>query len=163
MTNLFFYWQPISLTIQDLHWVQTTEEEVNEFLGNGGTGVISFSTNPDEPPFTIPVSYGYDADSASFYYRLSFLPESEKEDVIDRPVAFVTYNETDDRYRSVVATGHLEEVDDMPCDSIAVQRMWGIQIPMVDIFERPPEDITFRHFRLVPDTLTGRKEVKSQA
>ncbi|MFC7215468.1 hypothetical protein ACFQO4_15430 [Saliphagus sp. GCM10025334] len=29
-------------------------------LGTGGTGVLSFSTEGDEPPRTVPVSYGYD-------------------------------------------------------------------------------------------------------
>ncbi|WP_435157443.1 pyridoxamine 5'-phosphate oxidase family protein [Haladaptatus sp. DFWS20] len=148
--------------MQDLRWVQMTEEELSEFLGRGGTGIISFTTEATDPPFTIPVSYGYDADSATFYYRLSFPPESGKEDFIDNPVAFVTYDQVDEKYRSVVATGHLEEVTDMPYNSAAIQRMWSIQIPMVDIFDQPPENISFRHFRLVPDTVAGRKEVKSQ-
>ncbi|GAA0255163.1 pyridoxamine 5'-phosphate oxidase family protein [Halobacterium noricense] len=139
-----------------------SDGELHEFLGKGGTGIISFATESNNPPFTIPVSYGYDTDSATFYYRLAFPPESGKEDVVDNPVAFVTYNQVDERYQSVVATGHLEKVTNMPYDSAAIQRMWAIQIPMVDIFDRPPENISFRHFRLVPDTIAGRKEVKTQ-
>lgn len=144
-----------------LRWIQMSEEEVNEFLEDGGTGVLSFSTDPERSPYSLPVSYGYDADAEQFYYRLAFPPNSGKEDVVDRPVSFVVHSRTDDGWRSVIATGTLQEVTDMPYDSSAVQRMWAVEIPFVDIFDRPREDVTFRQFRLVPDTLTGRKEVES--
>lgn len=147
--------------MQGLRWVQMADEELNEFLGIGGTGVISFSTAASDPPFSLPVSYGYYAESESLYFRLAFPPESGKEGLLDDPVSFVTYEETDEGYRSVVATGRLEEVADLPYDSATAQRMWGIEIPVVDIFERPPEDVAFRHFHLAPDRLTGRKEVES--
>lgn len=145
-----------------LRWIQMSEEEVNAFLGSGGTGILSFSTDLEKSPYSLPVSYGYDADAAQFYYRLSFPPNSGKEDLIDRPVSFVAHSHTDDGWRSVIATGTLQEVTDMPHDTSAVQGMWAVNIPFVDIFDRPPEDVTFRQFRLVPDTLTGRKEVESQ-
>ncbi|WP_458188137.1 pyridoxamine 5'-phosphate oxidase family protein [Haladaptatus sp. NG-WS-4] len=144
-----------------LRWVQMPEGELNEFLGTGGTGVISFSTQSDDPPFTIPVSYGYYPDTKCFYFRLGFPPDSGKAAVVDNPVAFVTHDQTPEGWRSVIATGKLEEVTDLPYDSAAVQRMWAVQIPVVDIFERSPDEVTFRHFRLVPDNLTGRKEVAS--
>jgi len=84
-----------------------SEEEMNEFLGRGGTGVISFSTDPDEPPVSIPISYGYSADVKHFYYRLSVPQDSRKEDLVDRPVSFVTHGETDSGWRSIVVTGRL--------------------------------------------------------
>lgn len=49
----------------------------------------------------------------------------------------------------------------MPYDSSAVQAMWAVEIPEVDIFDRPPEDVAFRQFQLVPEELTGRKEFQS--
>ncbi|MCO8244957.1 MULTISPECIES: pyridoxamine 5'-phosphate oxidase family protein [unclassified Haladaptatus] len=148
--------------MQGLRWVQMTDEERNEFLGNGGTGVISFSTSPSEPPFSLPISYGYYADTGSLYFRFAFPPDSGKEALLDDPISFVTYEKTDEGYRSVVASGHLEEVDDLPYDSAVAQRMWEVDIPLVDVFEQPPDDVTFRHFHLDPDRLTGRKEVGSQ-
>ncbi|WP_254547065.1 pyridoxamine 5'-phosphate oxidase family protein [Halomarina pelagica] len=148
--------------MQGLRWVQMTGGELDEFLGRGGTGVLSFATAEDEPPFSLPVSYGYYADAGTFYYRLAFPPSGGKEDVIDRPASFVAHGRTDEGWRSAVATGTLEEVTNAPHESVAVQGMWAVQIPRVDIFDRPPEDITFRQFRLVPDTLTGRKEVESE-
>ncbi|WP_231185239.1 pyridoxamine 5'-phosphate oxidase family protein [Haladaptatus sp. DYF46] len=148
--------------MQGLRWVQMTDEELNDFLGIGGTGVVSFSTPDSDPPFTLPISYGYYAETGDFYFRFSFPPNSEKEALLDDPISFVTYEKTDGGYRSVVASGYLEEVADLPYDSAVAQRMWEVDIPLVDIFERPPEDVTFRHFHLDPDDLTGRKEVSSK-
>ncbi len=140
-----------------------TADERNEFLGRGGTGVLSFATDPDDPPLSLPVSYGFNPDTSNFYYRLAFPQGSGKEAVLDGPVSFVVHTHTDGGWRSVVAAGSLEEVTDAPYESTAVQEMWAVHIPEIDIFDRPPEDIPFREFRLVPDTLTGRKEVASQS
>ncbi|WP_254763578.1 pyridoxamine 5'-phosphate oxidase family protein [Natrinema marinum] len=148
--------------MQGLRWLTLTDEEMAEFLGRGGTGVISFATDPDEPPVSIPVSYGYNADERVFYYQLSFPRDSRKGALVDRPASFVTYGETDSGWQSVVATGTLENVEEMPYESSTVQGMWAIQIPRVDIFERPREEVTFRFFCLDPETLTGRKEVPSR-
>lgn len=141
-----------------LRWIQLPENERNEFLDNGGTGVLSFATDADEPPASLPVSYGYYADRGHFYFRLSFPPSSSKSDVVDNPVSFVTYDETDDGWRSVVATGTLEELAERPEESAAVQRMWAVEIPTVEMFDRPREEIPFHDFRLVPEAITGRKE-----
>ncbi|WP_331233315.1 pyridoxamine 5'-phosphate oxidase family protein [Natronorarus salvus] len=145
--------------MSSLRWVQMSDEEIAAFLGNGGTGVLSFATETDRAPLSIPVSYGYDAASSHFYYTLSLLPGSEKEAHLDGPVSFVVHRHTDDGWRSVVASGTLESISDSPYDATAVQRMWAVRIPVVDVFDRPPEEVTFRSFRLVPERRTGRKEV----
>lgn len=142
-----------------LRWVQMTDDEMAEFLGDGGTGVISFSREGDDPPFSIPVSYGYDESSEHFYYRLSLLPNGEKVEVLESPVTFVVHGQTDEGWRSVVASGRLERVADSPYESVAVQGMWAVRIPKIDVFDRPPEDIDFSTFRLIPERLTGRKEI----
>lgn len=142
-----------------LRWVQLDADERDEFLGDGGTGVISFATAVDEPPLSLPVSYGYLDDPACFYFRLAFPPQSRKRDAVGRPTTFVTQERTGAGWRSVVATGELEPIDDAPYESAAVQGLWGVRIPSIDVFDRPREDIEFHDFRLVPDTITGRKEV----
>ncbi|RKD88994.1 pyridoxamine 5'-phosphate oxidase family protein [Halopiger aswanensis] len=149
--------------MQGLRWLQMSEEEMNEFLGRGGTGVLSFSTESNEPPVSIPVSYGYNADEKLLYYRLSFQEDSRKEALVGKSVTFVTYGQSDGGWRSVVATGRLEEIDEAPYESPQVQGMWAIRIPLVDIFERPPKETTFRYFSFDPDTMTGRKEVTTDA
>lgn len=147
--------------MEGLRWVQLSDSELDEFLGTGGTGVLSFSTEAAEPPFSLPVSYGYDADGGSFYFKLAFPPDSGKADVVDRPVTFVVHARTDRGWRSVVATGELEDLTDADYDATAVQGMWAVDIPRVDVFERPPKEVPFRQFRLAPERLTGRKEVAS--
>lgn len=149
--------------MQGLRWLQLSEEELTEFLGRGGTGVISFSTEPDEPPVSIPVSYGYNADEKRFYYRLSFSKDSRKADLVDEPVSFVTHGQTDSGWRSVVVTGRLAEISDVPYESAEIQGMWAIRIPLIDIFERPPKETMFRYFYLDPETMTGRKEVLTES
>lgn len=53
-------------------------DERDAFLGTGGTGVISFATTGDEPPHSIPVSYGYDGSEVTFYFRLAVDAEATK-------------------------------------------------------------------------------------
>ena len=149
--------------MQGLRWVQLTDGERDEFLKTGGTGVLSFATEADEPPVSIPVSYGYFADADSIYFRLSMPDDSRKESLVDNPVSFVVHRETEAGWRSVVATGRLEEVDDAPYESAALQGLWAVDIPTVDVFERPPSEIPYETFRLIPDDLTGRKEVGTEA
>ena len=148
--------------MQGLRWLQLTDEERDEFLGDGGTGVLSFATDPDEPPVSIPVSYGYFADADSIYFRLSMPDDSRKESLVDNPVSFVVHHETAAGWRSVVATGQLEAVAEAPYDSAALQGLWAVDIPTVDVFERPPSEIPFRTYRLRPDEIGGRKEVDSE-
>lgn len=148
--------------MQGLRWVQLSDDERNEFLGNGGTGVLSFATESEEPPVSIPVSYGYFADADSIYFRLSVPEKSRKTTLVDNPISFVVHRETEAGWRSVVATGRLEEVQDAPYESTALQGLWGVDIPTVDVFERPPSEIPYRTYRLQPDDFTGRKEVDSE-
>jgi uncharacterized protein len=147
--------------MHDSRWHQMTESEVDELLGQGGTGVLSFAATTDTPPVSIPVSYGYNEDNGTIYFQLSVPPGSRKAELVDRNVSFVTYAETDDGWRSVVATGPLHGTEDVPYASTTIQGMWGIKMPRVDIFEQPREELTFREFYLVPETMTGRKEVRS--
>jgi len=136
------------------------DEELVDLLGRGGTGVLSFSTDGGEPPYALPVSYGFNEVSMDFYFRLAVPAGAGKADVLERPVSFVAFERTDAGWRSAVATGRLEEVTEADYDSSALQGMWLVEIPIVDIFEYEPKEITFRYFRLPPDRLSGRKETK---
>ncbi|WP_435157444.1 pyridoxamine 5'-phosphate oxidase family protein [Haladaptatus sp. DFWS20] len=142
----------------DITTIQMDEEERNEFLMTGGTGVISFSAGTEESPYTLPVSYGYDATSTRFYFRLASGPNSKKEEVIDRPISFVTYDKTEEGWCSVGVTGRLKEVAEADIDSDIVQGIRHVDIPIVDVFDRHPREVSFRFFHLDPDQLTSRKE-----
>jgi nitroimidazol reductase NimA-like FMN-containing flavoprotein (pyridoxamine 5'-phosphate oxidase superfamily) len=144
--------------MSDTETITLEETERDAFLGAGGIGVISLTTTAAEPPHSIPVSYGYDSSEATFYFRLSVETDSEKGALAGRPVSFVTYGRTDDRWHSVVASGQLEQTTD---ESIATETLQGLEqahIPLIDIFGRPLREVTFEFYRLTPDELTGRTE-----
>jgi len=148
--------------MNELRWLQMADEEIHDFLGDGGTGVLSLSTHDGDPPYSRPVSYGYDTESAHFHFRLVEPSSVQKRALLDNPVSFVIHDDEGGRWRSVVATGELEDLSDASSDSAAMAERWGVDIPLIDIFERSADDVAFRQFRLVPDELTGRKEVKSE-
>ena len=134
------------------------QEERDEQLRSGGTGVISFCTADDGPPHSVPVSYGYDAAETTFYFRLAAEADSSKREIAESNVTFVVYGQRDDDWWSVIAKGQLEETTK---DSIATETLQGFQnvhIPLVDIFGHPPKDVPFEFYRLVPDELTTRIE-----
>jgi len=137
--------------------VNLDAEGRDAFLGAGGTGVVSF-TDGDGPPHSIPVSYGYDAETESFFFRLAYDADTEKPDPADAAVSFVVYRETDDGWRSVVAKGDLESTDEEAVSTSALKGLGRVDIPLVDVFERAPVETDFEFFRLQPDELTGRKE-----
>jgi nitroimidazol reductase NimA-like FMN-containing flavoprotein (pyridoxamine 5'-phosphate oxidase superfamily) len=140
--------------------VEMGMDELTEFLGTGGTGVISFQTSGTKAPYSRPVSYGYDGESDRFYFRLAFSPESGKRDaLLDLQVSFVTYDERDGVWHSVVVTGTLDEIDDDHLDTEVLDGMRRIHIPLYDVFEAESKAVQYRFFALEPTSLTGRKEV----
>jgi hypothetical protein len=136
------------------------EEELAAFLGPGGTGVISFPKETDEAPHSVPVSYGYDEASGHFYFRLAVGQASEKpiEPESTAPVSFVTYDSDDGHWRSVVAAGRLEPVEEADVSEGILEELRRVEIPLYDVFDRHTKETTFLFFRLDPDRLTGRAE-----
>ncbi|KZN25785.1 flavin-nucleotide-binding protein [Haladaptatus sp. R4] len=146
----------------DIESVRMDDEERDEFLTSGGTGVISFPIGIDESPYSVPVSYGYDPTDVHFYFRLAVEQGGERDEVIDRPVTFVTYDHTDDGWRSVVVRGELDEVAEADITSEVVQGVQRVDIPLVDLFERDSREVTFEFFHLHPTEITSRKEALTE-
>jgi nitroimidazol reductase NimA-like FMN-containing flavoprotein (pyridoxamine 5'-phosphate oxidase superfamily) len=140
--------------------VSLSERERDEFLGAGGVGVLSLSTTESEPPHTLPVSYGYDAETESFYFRLAVGPNRAKGPVKDRLVSFVAYGDTDEEtgWWSVLATGTLEDIEDADDALDALDGLQNVHIPLVDVFGVPPKEVSYQFVRLVPETLETLKE-----
>ncbi|QLD89594.1 pyridoxamine 5'-phosphate oxidase family protein [Natronomonas salina] len=144
--------------MSDVEAIEMDEEERDAFLGAGGTGVIALSDSEGEPPHAVPVSYGYDMSEDVFYFRLAAGEESSKGNLRDRAVTFVTYGRPDDEWWSVIAKGRLRSTTE---ESIAIESLEGlqqVQIPLVEIFDRPTSEVTFEFYRLKPEKLTTRKE-----
>lgn len=136
------------------------EDERNEFLGNGGTGVISLSAG-EEAPYSTPVSYGYDATESVFYFRLANERSGARGDLSGRDISFVTYG-NDDGWKSVVATGQLEQTTEESVATESLQGLERVHIPLIDIFGKPPREVAFEFYRLVPDELTTRAETHTE-
>lgn len=136
------------------------DDAVTEFLGQGGTGVLSLSAG-DEPPVSRPVSYGFDAETGWLYFRLAVGPDSEKADALEGGGAsFVTYEETGDGWRSVLATGQLEWVEADEKVNEVLAGLSRVHIPLFDVFGADTREVEFRFVRMDPDSLTGRVEVE---
>lgn len=141
---------------------EMTADERDAFLGTQGSGVISFATeDADESPHSVPISYGYDPGGGAFYFRLAVGEDREKSDLTDRAVTFVVYGHTDDGWRSVVASGHLESTTEADIATEALAGLEGVRIPLVDVFGKRPADVQFGFFRLVPGELTSREETRT--
>lgn len=134
------------------------DDERDSFLGDGGTGVLSLASDDEEPPHAVPVSYGYDAAEGTFYFRLSAGADSDKGELAGRAVTFVAYGQRDDVWHSVVASGRLEATDDADIGTDGLAGLERVHIPLVDVFGRPPGEVAFEFHRLVPSSLTGRRE-----
>jgi nitroimidazol reductase NimA-like FMN-containing flavoprotein (pyridoxamine 5'-phosphate oxidase superfamily) len=133
-------------------------DEVDSMLGTGGTGVISLAAG-DGPPVSRPVSYGFDAETGRFYFRLAVGPDSEKAPFVDGgAVSFVTYEQTEEGWRSVVATGHLDPTDEDDVDAEVLEGLRRVHIPLFDVFGEDTRNVEFQFVSLDPDSLTGRRE-----
>jgi nitroimidazol reductase NimA-like FMN-containing flavoprotein (pyridoxamine 5'-phosphate oxidase superfamily) len=138
--------------------VTMDQSECDALLAETETGVLSLSTAPDEPPYSIPVSFGYDPVESVLYFRLEEDTDSEKGTLDGREVSFVTHAQTDGEWQSVVAHGTLERTTKDGIELDTLQGLERVHIPIIDIFGAPTSDVKFEFFRLVPKTLTGRVE-----
>jgi hypothetical protein len=145
--------------MSDTDALELTPEERDDFLADGGTGVLSFQTSGRDPPYSLPVSYGYDRDGGRFYFRLAFPTDSGKEaGLTDRPVSFVVYGQREGEWQSAVATGRLAAVDDEDVDTAVLDGMSRVHIPLYDVFGGDRRSVPFRFVSLDPDEMTARRE-----
>jgi hypothetical protein len=142
----------------DTDYVEMDDEELAAFLGSGGTGVLSLSAPDDGPPYSVPVSYGFDADEGDFFFRLAVGADSEKDPALESPTAtFVAYDLDEDGWQSVVASGELEAVSEAEVASGVLDGLGRTAIPMYDVFDRPTRRVSFGFYRLDPGKFTGRR------
>ena len=131
---------------------------VDAFLGRHETGVLSLAR--DDSPYAIPVSYGYDTDSRTFYLRLVSTPESGKREFLsDTPqTTLVVYEEVrDTTYRSVVARGGLQtgDPDERSPDQIA--QYGEAKRPLFEMWSAGRAELDIQLYEFQPATLSGRR------
>jgi len=137
---------------------EMTREETDAFLGENETGVLSLAEGDD--PYAAPVSYGYGAETGSFFFRLVSTPESEKRRFLDASATarFVVYgDEGEEVYRSVVAEGTLTEIDPSELSVDQIQQYGEAKRPLFEIWGEPKDDLDIRLFEFETTNLTGRR------
>lgn len=136
---------------------EMTREEVDDLLGRHETGVLALASG--DAPYAVPISYGYDASAGRFFLRLVSTPESEKRGFLGSapPARLVVYEEDGDTYRSVVATGHIEE---MAADDLTVERIeqFGTaKRPLFEVWGEAKPDLDIQLYQLDPEEVSGRR------
>ena len=148
----------------DVRSVSLTTAEIEAFLGDGGTGVLSVAR--DDEPYSFPVSYGFAEDDGEFYLRLGYDDDSAKAAFVYEPcpAQLVVYEENTDAdgsldIKSVVATGELVRIPKTELTPVDVERLGQARTPEFEVWERAKEDIEFTVNKLVPESVTGRRNV----
>lgn len=133
------------------------DAEIDEFLGEHETGVLSLARTDD--PYAIPISYGYDENEREFYMRLVSTPESEKREFLESSPAarLVVYDERDSSYRSVIATGTLEDIPPAELTPEQIAQYGSAKRPLFEIWAQGKQDLDIELYRLDPDSLSGRR------
>lgn len=131
--------------------------ETDALLGRHETGVLSLAR--EDEPYAIPISYGYDADERRFYMRLVSTPESDKRQFLaSSPAArLVVYEEEGNVYRSVIASGTLEEVPREDLTVEDVEQYGEAKRPLFEIWGESKAELDIHLYRLEPDELSGRR------
>jgi nitroimidazol reductase NimA-like FMN-containing flavoprotein (pyridoxamine 5'-phosphate oxidase superfamily) len=132
-------------------------DEVDEFLGDRETGVLTLAR--ENEPYSIPISYGYDASQRTFFMRLVSTPDSEKRAFLSSSpaVRLVVYDGTDDDsvYRSIVAKGSLEELDPAELSVEQIEQYGNAKRPLFEIWGKGRDELDIQLYQFEPDELDG--------
>ncbi|APX95215.1 pyridoxamine 5'-phosphate oxidase family protein [Natronorubrum daqingense] len=136
---------------------EMSDAAVDDFLGRHETGVLSLARTDD--PYAIPISYGYDEEDRAFYLRLVSTPNSEKREYLESsPSArLVVYDEHGSTYRSIIATGSLENVPPSALTPEQIAQYGEAKRPLFEIWAQSKADLDIELYRLEPDSLNGRR------
>ncbi|MDH5019777.1 pyridoxamine 5'-phosphate oxidase family protein [Halobacterium rubrum] len=135
---------------------EMSRAETDSVLARNETGVLSLAR--DDEPYAIPISYGYDAETRTFFLRLVSTPESEKREFLSSSpaVRLVVSEESEPEYRSVVAQGTLREVstDEMTVERI--EQFGDAKRPLFEVWGESKTDLRIQLYELDADDVSGR-------
>jgi nitroimidazol reductase NimA-like FMN-containing flavoprotein (pyridoxamine 5'-phosphate oxidase superfamily) len=136
--------------------VEMCEESVAAFLQSHGDGVLTLH---GDSPTSLPVSYGFDADTGRCIFQFLSHPASEKRAELDdqTPATLVAYDVTDpDDWTSVVFDGVLEAVP-IPCEGKRETYVDQATPIGMSVFDAVESDLDAAWFELRPTEVSGRQ------
>lgn len=140
--------------------------EIDEFVGSRETGVLTLAN--ENEPYSIPISYGYDANGGTFYMRLVSTPESEKRAFLDSSpaVRLVIYDKKteSETYQSVVAEGTLQELDPAQLTVEQIEQYGDTKRPLFEIWGHGRDELDIKLYEFQPTAVSGRRtEINREA
>jgi nitroimidazol reductase NimA-like FMN-containing flavoprotein (pyridoxamine 5'-phosphate oxidase superfamily) len=134
-----------------------SESETDSILRRHETGVLSLAR--ENEPYSVPISYGYDAEHRRFYLRLVSTPESKKRLFLSSSslARFVVYEEDAPIYRSIITVGTLTEIPRDDLTSEHIEQYGQGKRPLFEIWEETRSDLDVRLYRLMPESISGRE------
>jgi len=141
----------------DPHKKEMTDEQIADFLVRQGHGVLSFG---GERPYSLPLSFGYDADTDRCIFQLVFHDESEKWNRLgtSTDVSLVAYDwRTTDDWRSVLISGPLQPIDENSPEAVAAADVFANHASAIgpSVFSKPLQELQSRWFSLDVDEVSG--------
>lgn len=140
--------------------VEMTTAEIDEYLDEAGLGILAFA---GDPPYAIPMSFGYDTERRELYLQLGTFAESEKQRRLQESGSVslvVDHYERPDRWRSVIVDGNLTTLSDAERNERGtVETFAKSKLASVDVFSMDPGEVTFSWYVLEPTSFSGRKGV----
>ncbi|MFC6873347.1 pyridoxamine 5'-phosphate oxidase family protein [Halobellus marinus] len=137
-------------------------EEMDAFLESEGYGTLAFS---GEPPYAVPISYGYDADKRVLFMHMAAFDGSEKQSRLEESTAVslvVSQYERPDKWRSVIVDGSVSRLSNEEIrDRDGLSAFAESEMASVDIFTRDLANLDFDWYVLEPTSITGRRSVGS--
>jgi nitroimidazol reductase NimA-like FMN-containing flavoprotein (pyridoxamine 5'-phosphate oxidase superfamily) len=138
-----------------------SDEQIDDFLESEGLGTLSFG---GDPPYSIPMSYGYDAEKRVVYLHMSAYDDSEKQARLensDSVSLVVSRYDRPDKWRSVIVDGTLTRLtDEETQDRDVITAYADSKLASVDVFEHDLSDISFHWYALTPTDISGRRSVR---
>ncbi|WP_157971678.1 pyridoxamine 5'-phosphate oxidase family protein [Halorussus litoreus] len=134
-----------------------SDSEIETVLGRANHGVLSLADA--DTAYSIPMSYGFDADANALVFQFVLHAGSRKGAFLEQTeTASFTVSRTDDEdWFSVVAEGPISPVpDERTTDAYAAiaESAW---FPDLTVFDRSVTETEFELFELSIESLDGRK------
>ncbi|MFC7166883.1 pyridoxamine 5'-phosphate oxidase family protein [Halospeciosus flavus] len=131
-----------------------TKEEMEQFLREEGTGVLSLTDGTET--YAVPMSFGYDGDH--LYFQFVYGSESQKMAFVESTGVATFTVSTEEPPRSVIVRGPLEDVpaeeEVVATNAIAENAV----LPTLNMIpDRSLNELTLEYYRLLPREQSGRK------